>query len=386
MNVNQLIQIFNEQITIAKQDSNYGMPDFVKHSNNQFLENNSFIVFSDPYDYMAAECFNVLRNHDVLGVCADRLPTGCEGRNLLSALDVYNLAKTHKNLVAVMCTDDPSYDLGLRQVAAKSGLRMIPHHLILRLAKATTDIRNSDWYETILNRQSEYLDVVDKLNDDFSKLTTLRVLLSQLTGDHSYRRGIERPYHTLYFNTGLFEIGDEEIFVDCGASQGESINNLLRETGMKIKHSYEVEPDKFNVVKLEKLRQSYKRFGLTDRIEIVPVAVGDTDAIVPFHHTGTHSGSISDGANGTVQLTTIDKITNQEATLIKMDLEGYERQALAGATQTLKQSKPKLAISAYHRPDDLIEITNSVLAAQPDYKVGVQHHTFHRWDTCLYFY
>jgi superfamily I DNA and RNA helicase len=69
-----------------------------------------------------------------------------------------------------------------------------------------------------------------------------------------------------------------------------------------------------------------------------------------------------------------------------LDLEGYERFALAGAKETISSSRPKLAISAYHRPDDLIEITKFIRSVRSDYKVGVQHHTFHRWDTCLYFY
>lgn len=207
-----------------------------------------------------------------------------------------------------------------------------------------------------------------------------------MTGDHSYRRGIERPYHTLYFNTGLFRLSDKEVFVDCGASVGESISNLLRETNMKLERSFEIEPDKFNVIKLEKLRMRLARFGLLNKVEVVPCAVGDREDIVPFNHVGGHSGSVDPSATGSVRMTTIDNVTEHFATFIKMDLEGYERFALAGAMQTIASCRPKLAISAYHRPDDLIEITKFIRSIRPDYKVGVQHHTFHRWDTCLYFY
>ena len=37
---------------------------------------------------------------------------------------------------------------------------------------------------------------------------------------------------------------------------------------------------------------------------------------------------------------------------IKMDIEGSEKQALAGAAQTLKRFKPRMALAAYHKPED----------------------------------
>jgi FkbM family methyltransferase len=385
--VSDLINKFTNVLKLVRSDEFFGMPDEVrKEGRLDFLKKYSFVVFSDPYDYMAAETCRVLDGCNVLGVCADHLPPGCEAQKLLTAMDVYAIGKSRENVFAVMCADDPTYDSGLYKVAIKAGFKTIPHHLILRIADATTDLRNVDWLPTILNRSEEFLALVDRLNDDFSRLTVLNVLLTQMTGDHSYRRGIERPYHTLYFNTSLFSIRPDEIFVDCGASQGESITNLLRESGMQLRKSYEVEPDRFNVRKLEQLRLSLARHGLKNRIEIVPKAVGDQEGVVRFNHVGTHSGSISQDATDTVEITTIDQITGGVATLVKMDLEGYERPALVGARRTMQQSKPKLAISAYHRPDDLLEIPKMVLASQPDYKLGVQHHTFHRWDTCLYFY
>ena len=377
---------FGELVTLAKNDPFFGMPEFIKAQGYNFLRQNHFIIFSDPHDGMAGEVCHVLGDHSVLGVCANVLPPGCEGRELLTATDLYKLASKFDNLIGVMATDDPSFDLGLQQIALAAKIRTIPHHLILRLANATTDLRNADWLPVIKERADEYFALIDSLDDEFSKATTVSVLLSQMTGDHGYRRGVERPYHTLYFNTGLFRLSDKEVFVDCGASVGESISNLLRETNMKLEHSFEIEPDRFNVLKLEKLRMRLARFGLLNRIEVVPCAVGDCEDVVPFNHVGGHSGSVSASATDTVRMTTIDKVTEQFATFIKMDLEGYERFALAGARETIARCRPKLAISAYHRPDDLIEITKFVRSIRPDYKVGVQHHTFHRWDTCLYFY
>ena len=48
---------------------------------------------------------------------------------------------------------------------------------------------------------------------------------------------------------------------------------------------------------------------------------------------------------------------------VKMDIEGSELKGLHGAAQVIKRDHPILAISAYHRQEDLIEL--------PDYIKGV---------------
>lgn len=55
---------------------------------------------------------------------------------------------------------------------------------------------------------------------------------------------------------------------------------------------------------------------------------------------------------------------------IKMDIEGGERDALRGARHTLSTMKPRLAISLYHRFDDLFVLPEIILEANPSYRFG----------------
>jgi FkbM family methyltransferase len=52
----------------------------------------------------------------------------------------------------------------------------------------------------------------------------------------------------------------------------------------------------------------------------------------------------------------LDNICSDALTLINMDIERAEYDALLGARRIIQTHKPKLAISVYHRDDDLCRI------------------------------
>ena len=58
---------------------------------------------------------------------------------------------------------------------------------------------------------------------------------------------------------------------------------------------------------------------------------------------------------------------------IKMDIEGAERHALAGAQRMLAADKPRLAICIYHAPDDPEVVPRVVRAANDTYETFNRH-------------
>lgn len=75
----------------------------------------------------------------------------------------------------------------------------------------------------------------------------------------------------------------------------------------------------------------------------------------------------------TVKITALDTFVREQGLtkvdFIKADIEGAERDMLAGARNTLKTFAPKLALCTYHLPDDPQVLERLILDANPKYKV-----------------
>ncbi len=69
---------------------------------------------------------------------------------------------------------------------------------------------------------------------------------------------------------------------------------------------------------------------------------------------------------------------------IKMDIEGAELPALEGARETLLKFHPKLALSVYHRDDDLVRIPAFFRELGLKYRWALDHFTVHAEETVLF--
>ena len=252
------------------------------------------------------------------------------------------------------------------------------------------DYRVADWGPVIADRADGFVALAKRLADSYSQETLWRVLSFHLTCDPEWYLNVARPYCTLYFRSGLFSFTDHEKFVDCGASIAESTTGLIGTTKGKFDRAWMIEPDNINIKTLQQFLRRYAGTDVERKISLHPYAVGESRASVPFNHVGGHGGSILPGGDekpsGMVELRPVDEIIDDAPTFIKMDIEGFELPALKGSVKSIQAGHPKMAISAYHRATDLLDLPAFVDSIEPGYRIGLRHHTEDRWDTCLYFY
>ena len=71
---------------------------------------------------------------------------------------------------------------------------------------------------------------------------------------------------------------------------------------------------------------------------------------------------------------------------IKVDAEGADLDALLGITQLIRRSSPVLAISIYHRPNDITEIPIAIsnILDGLDYSYFLRQHMFNSFDSVFY--
>lgn len=76
----------------------------------------------------------------------------------------------------------------------------------------------------------------------------------------------------------------------------------------------------------------------------------------------------------------VARIGIERVDFIKMDIEGAEPEALAGAVGLIRRDRPRMAICIYHDPDHAESIPRAILEAAPGY------HTFTRGPFQAYFH
>jgi FkbM family methyltransferase len=186
---------------------------------------------------------------------------------------------------------------------------------------------------------------------------------------------------TQYFPKGMFEFSRHESYFDCGAFTGDTIAGFLDAVGGSYRHIWAAEPDRSNCEQLAKYVDEAK---LAD-VDIINKGIYAYAGKLPFRENGTMLSRISEDAENYIEVDTIDHITGgAPVTYIKMDVEGAELQALKGAEQTIRDHRPVLGISIYHKRRDLIDIPRYIKEIVPEYRFRFRVHKKLAIDTVLY--
>lgn len=217
------------------------------------------------------------------------------------------------------------------------------------------------------------------------KSGTLNIHMSS----NGYRNFVE--LHQYDYDRGGISIGAEagDIVIDGGGCYGDTaifFADRVAPTGRV--YTFEFVPENLAII----------RQNLASNPEIartlVPVekALGDVSGTIleyAPHGPGTQIGaSLSGNALESVASLALDDLVAQNnlaaVNFIKMDIEGAELSALRGAKETLCRFRPKLAIAAYHKPDDLFTLAAYIDNLGLGYRFYLDHFSIHAEETVLF--
>jgi FkbM family methyltransferase len=166
--------------------------------------------------------------------------------------------------------------------------------------------------------------------------------------------------------------------VDAGAYRGETLHELDRL--LPIEQAWTFEPDADN--------HSALVASLTDwpgMLTHLPAGLSDRTGWAAFTPGAGEASHFSPQGSHRVPVVALDDCLHQAPiNFIKLDVEGHELAALAGARRTLQRQRPTLAIAAYHRWDDLWRIPLFVAQTGLGYRLRLGLHAHNSFDAVHY--
>lgn len=268
-------------------------------------------------------------------------------------------------------------DLGVQRVASFTALYQkypdlfFPDFFLDRLEKKR-------------DQESAILDAARLWEDPRSADEFLAQLALRITLDFEHVAHATCNYPP-YFPPDLFDVSESEVFVDCGAYDGDNYNDYLRLTAGRFGRYIAFEPDVENFRKLTARVNSQTPTPDSNRVRLLPYGLSQCRETIRFSSNGSTESRVNPDGTLEIQCISLDEVLAAESpTYIKMDIEGAEANALRGARQTLARHRPILAVSAYHRMTDLWQLPLLIASLTKEYAFYLRPEKQAGWDLICY--
>jgi FkbM family methyltransferase len=191
-----------------------------------------------------------------------------------------------------------------------------------------------------------------------------------------------------YFAANLTPDRGYSYFADCGAFIGDTFQDWLQRYGLILSPGrsayYAFEPELGNFARLKAVIANLPP-EWQSRVIAYPFAVGAEAGRARLRADGSGSGLWGSETDPEVEVVRLDDVlAEHRVTAIKMDLEGYELQALKGASGLIKTQRPVLLIAVYHRVEHLWQIPLWIHDLNLDYRLYLRHHDNTCTETVCY--
>jgi len=188
----------------------------------------------------------------------------------------------------------------------------------------------------------------------------------------------------IYFNDSFVNYCQTEVLYDIGAYIGDSAESFLKtERGREFSQIHSFEPSPDNFLKLSGYLDSLGE--LRGRVFAHQLALGDCSCSIQVEVEHGPASRVGSGEQ-TVSMTTIDEFSRSypPPSFIKIDIEGFEPECLAGARQTITSLAPVVAVCVYHQQSHIWDIMLQLESYRTGYRYSLCPHLADGWDLVLY--
>jgi FkbM family methyltransferase len=215
----------------------------------------------------------------------------------------------------------------------------------------------------LYKRLGEVLEA-ERLWSDEESLATYRAnIVWRALGDPSHLP--YPPPKNTYFPEDIFQLSSDEVIVDCGAFDGDTLRMLLGVTD-QFKEFHAIEADTVSIARMRSYLAALES-EVRDKVKKHDCAVGAERCTLKFAMTGSITAK-AEGAGVDVACIPIDELfADTQVTFMKMDIEGAEFDALRGAAAVIRRDQPILAICVYHTQADVWRVPLLLRSLNPSY-------------------
>jgi FkbM family methyltransferase len=249
-------------------------------------------------------------------------------------------------------------------------------------------------YEFCRENEVKLQKAYDLFKDDFSRQVYADIINFKISGDVKYLKYITSSKDDVY---ELLNLSDNEVYYDLGAYNGDTVEEFILRTKGKYDSIVAMEPDGKNYAKLVKTAENLQ----LQNIKLLECAAWSIDTDIPFASKAGRQSAFDLNSIATIPARSVDGLclstesTNSQLsflqeenaipTYIKIDVEGADKEALWGASETIARFRPKLAVSLYHCNEDIFEIPLLIDSINSSYSFYVRHLPYiPAWETNLY--
>ncbi|MBR3624599.1 MAG: FkbM family methyltransferase [Selenomonadaceae bacterium] len=236
-----------------------------------------------------------------------------------------------------------------------------------------------DYYNYYLEHGEEIETADALLADDKSRKVFYNLLQYKISRDPKLIAEIRDDACLQYFDLSVIRFGEGEVFLDLGAYNGDTVEAFAERMNGKYREIIAMEPDAENYVKLRAVADRLRN------VKCYPYGVGESDGTIRFSANATQSSFVADNGETEIEIRSVDSLmAGRKLTFLKADIEGLEKQMLAGAAKTIAEQSPQMAIAVYHCKEDIFRIINTIHSYSRDYAFYLCHYTEMPIDTVLY--
>lgn len=207
----------------------------------------------------------------------------------------------------------------------------------------------SDFQHHVLAHANELFEVARKLSAP-SQHNMLAVLAFRLSLDPSDLAQTRKPNSAMWLDVpAQHRQRPYDTFLDVGAFDGDTLRMFEDKFSCQRGIAVEANASLFDAIRL--VGDKYPK-----GIEILPMAAWSKRTCLNFEEVRFGMIKVTEDARGVLQAAPMDDHIFEPVDVLKMDIEGAESKALEGCASLLQKSRPDLAIAAYHRPEDFLDL------------------------------